>query len=266
MENKSPELEVAIKAALEAGKILEKHFETDIFREYKEDNSPVTLADRESEELIKKMLAEQFPTYSFFGEESGMTEHKSDYVWHVDPIDGTKNFANGIPLFAISIALVLKNELILGVVYNPPTHSMCYAEKGKGAYLNDVKISVSKDDARHAIMTVSRGKKDEDEKLFKELMYKFPRNVVFSSRDIGCAALDLTYIARGGTEVNIQLGLSTYDFAAGIVLVQEAGGRVTDIKGQPYQFPDNHFIASNGVFHDLIVEQVKIQKEKLGLK
>ena len=109
MENKSKELEIAIKAALEAGKILEKYFETEILKEFKEDNTPVTLADNECEAIIKKIILEAFPTHSIFGEETGMTDNGTEYVWYIDPLDGTRNFMNGIPIFATSLALVRDN-------------------------------------------------------------------------------------------------------------------------------------------------------------
>ena len=134
MENKSKELEVAIKAALEAGKVLEKYFETEILKEFKEDTSIVTQADKESEEIIKKIILDNFPEHSILGEETGMTGVEGEYVWHVDPVDGTRNFSNGIPLFAVSIALAHHNKVVVGVIYNPSTHSFFYAEKGKGAY------------------------------------------------------------------------------------------------------------------------------------
>jgi myo-inositol-1(or 4)-monophosphatase len=265
MENKPKELEVAIEAALAAGKILEKYFEGEILKEFKEDTSIVTLADRESEDVIKKIILGAFPTHSMLGEETGMTENKSDYVWHVDPVDGTRNFSNGIPLFAVSIALVFNNEVIVGVVYNPATRSLFYASKGKGAYLNDKKISVSKDDRDHGIFTISPGPGNTDRKLVRELSYVFPKNVVRSVRDLGSAAVELAYVARGGVEANIQIGRYTYDFAAGVLLVQEAGGMITALDGSPWKFPENYFIASNGVFHDLLVEEIKKQKEKINL-
>ncbi len=266
MENKSKELQVAIKAALEAGKILEGYFETEIMKSVKEDKSLVTLADKESEEIIKKIIFEAFPDHSILGEETGMNGNKGEYVWHVDPVDGTRNFANGIPIFAVSIALVYRDEVIVGVVYNPATKSLFYAEKNKGAFLNDKKISVSKDDKDHAIFTVSPSKGDSDRKLKRELLHYFPKNVVQSVRDLGCTALELSYVARGGLEVNAQLGLNTYDFAAGTLLVQEAGGVITNLDGSPWAFPNNQLIASNGVFHDLLVAEVKRQKEKLGIQ
>ncbi len=265
MENKSKELEIAIKAAREAGKVLEKYFETEILKEFKEDDTPVTLADTESEEIIKKIILSEFPSHCILGEETGMTGSGSEYVWHIDPVDGTRNFANGIPLFAVSIALVRNNEVIVGVVYNPATKSLFYAESSKGAYLNDKRIFVSKDNIDHGIVTVSPGKLQIEKKLLLELYYDLPK-IIRSARNLACTALDLSYVARGGLEVNIQLGLSTYDFAAGTLLVQEAGGKITTLEGGEWKFPDNHFIASNGVFHGVIVAEIKKQKEKLGMK
>ncbi len=119
MQTKSKELEVAIGAALEAGKIVEKYFETEILKEFKEDKSIVTRADKESEEVIKKIIFQNFPSHLILGEETGMNGEKTDrneHVWHVDPVDGTKNFSNGIPIFAISIALAHKGEVSVGVV------------------------------------------------------------------------------------------------------------------------------------------------------
>ena len=197
MQNKSKELETAIRAALEAGKILEKYFETEILKEFKEDSSLVTLADKESEEIIKKFILEAFPVHSVFGEETGMTKNQDECVWHIDPIDGTRNFANGIPIFGISIAMACKDELILGVIYNPATKSLFYAEKGKGAYLNDIKIHVSSDDKEQGIVTVSPGSLRENRVLLRELYYHLPK-MVRSVRDLGCTALELAYVARGG--------------------------------------------------------------------
>src|SRR3989344_4617573 len=240
MENKSEFLKVAIKAALEAGKILEKYFETEILKEFKEDTSIVTLADRESEEVIKKIILNAFPTHSILGEEMGMAGQEKDHVLHVCSVGGPRKFFYGISLF--------------------------YASKGKGAYLNNKRIFVSKDDKDRAIITVSPGKLDVEKKLFLELFHDLP-NIIRSTRNLGCTALELSYIARSGIEANIQLGWSyTYDFAAGTLLVQEAGGTITMLDGSPWKFPEHHFISSNGVFHNLLVEEVKKQKAKLNIK
>ena len=174
MKNKSRELEVAIKAALQAGKILEKYFEGEILRETKEDKSIVTRADRESEDVIKKLISETYPDHSIWGEETGLTENGNEYKWHIDPLDGTRNFANGIPFFAVSIALQHEGEIIVGVVYNPAMKALFYAEKGKGAYWNKKRIFVSQEDEDKCIATVSSGRKIEDLKLRRGLMHDLP--------------------------------------------------------------------------------------------
>lgn len=265
MENKSKELEVAIQAALEAGKILERHFETDILKEFKEDKSVVTIADKEAEEVIKKIILAEFPNHSIIGEETGMTKNTGDHTWCVDPVDGTRNFANGIPFFAVSVALLNEKEPVVGVVYNPATNSLFYAEKGKGSYLNDKKIQVSQDPAEKALMTVSSGRKSIDRKIRRGLMHDLPERIVSSVRDLGSTALDLSYLARGSTEADIKFGLDIYDLAAGVLLVTEAGGLVTNTEGGEWNIKDTSFIASNGLFHDVLIEEVKKQKEKLNL-
>jgi|SRR3989344_3988958 len=266
MKDKSPELQIAIKAALEAGKVLERHLETEIIKGVKDDKSITVVADGEAEDVIKKIILDAYPTHSILGEETGMTQNGYEYVWYIDPVDGTRNFAHGIPFFAVCIALLHKDNLQLGVVYNPATRSLFYGESGKGAYLDDKRIFVSKDDVLRSMITVSRGKNADDEKLFRELLHDLPMGTVASVRDLGCTALDLTYVAQGALEANINLGLHSYDFAASVLIVQEAGGKITTLDGGEWKFPDNHFIASNGVFHDVLVEEVKKQKAKLNFK
>ena len=265
MSDKSRELETAIQAAVEAGKIIEKYFETDILREMKDDDSIVTHADKDAEDAIKKIITATFPGHSILGEETGLTENGSEYKWYIDPIDGTRNFSNGIPFFAVSIALLKNDEPLIGVVYNPTLHSLFYAEKGKGAFWNHQKMSVSKDDKNRCIVTISSGRKKEDIALRRALMHDLPGKIS-SVRDFGCSALDLAYVARGNMEVVSHLGLNTYDFAAGVLLVEEAGGMVTDLEGKPWKFPGCYYIASNGVFHQTIVDEIKSQKTKLGIQ
>jgi myo-inositol-1(or 4)-monophosphatase len=268
MENKSKELEIAIQAAKEAGKVLEKYFEAEILREYKDDNSVVTLADKEAEDVIKKIILENFPDHSILGEETGLTQNGADYKWYIDPLDGTSNFANGIPLFAVSLALEHKGEIIVGVITNPATETIFYTEKGKGAYCNDVQIYVSKDNQDKATVSFSAGRGDDKRRLREELYYTLPKPKGFigAVRNLGCTALELAYVARGGLEANVQIGLSTYDFAAGIILIKEAGGMVTDYKGDEYKFPENYFIASNGVFHDFLIEEIQNKRKILGIE
>ncbi len=222
MENKSHELIIAIECAKQVGLILKEHFETDLDHEIKDDTSIVTIADKQAEEIIKSVLEKEFPLYSFFGEESGLTDNKSNYLWHVDPLDGTRNFANGIPIFAVSIALEHRGEVVMGVVYNPITDSLFYAEKGTGAYLNGKQVHVSKQDKKSAMLTAGASQKDTDQALIRTIMDTFPKRVVRSMRYLGCTALELCYLARGGTEVVIEIGLGTYDIDEGTIIVQEA--------------------------------------------
>lgn len=260
MREKSKELEVAIHAALEAGKILEKYFETGIEREKKDQDASkvvesVTKVDRESEALIKKILSDNFPTHSIMGEETGLTDNQSEYIWYVDPVDGTTNYAHGLPLFGVSIALAHNNNLLTGVIYNPKTKELLYAEKGKGAYLNDRPIHVSKDDEKVGMMTTGTGRDKKDMEFTTDFTTTI-RSKVRYVRILGCTIMELSYVARGSMEADIITGLSPHDFAAGALLVLEAGGKVTKHDGSPWQFPDNYFIASNGVFHDLLVEEI----------
>ncbi|MBI3305874.1 inositol monophosphatase [Candidatus Nomurabacteria bacterium] len=266
MQNKSKELEVAINAALEAGKIVKKHFENGIEKEHKENihmADVVTEADRESETIIRKIILESFPSHSIMGEEGGMIGDKSEYVWHVDPIDGTANFASGLPVFGISIALARGNELLLGVIYNPIVGDLLYAEKGKGAYLNSKRMQVSDDDVKKGMYTIGAGRTLEDRKLFKNLYFNLPDKIRYA-RMFGCTVMELSYVARGSSEAHIVLGLNSYDFAAGVLLVQESGGKITKLDGSAWAFPENYFIASNGVFHDLLIEEVQKQIKNLA--
>lgn len=261
MENKSQELQIAIKAALEAGALLKGYFEGDIGKELKDDSSFVTIADRESEEIIKNIISKNFPTHSILGEETGMTKNDDMYVWHIDPIDGTHNFANGIPIFGVSIALEKQGGLIVGVVYNPATQSLFYTEKGKGAWLNNRQIFVSKEERETGMLTSGFSGGGETRKLKDAIRTEFPATFIRSTRNLGCMALELAFVARGGTEVCVQFGLKTYDFAAGALLVLEAGGTITNFDGSEWKFPGNKFLASNGVFHTELVNKIaEVQK------
>jgi myo-inositol-1(or 4)-monophosphatase len=256
MKDKTQELKTAIRAAKEAGEMLRDYFHgSEDDREVKDDSTIVTIADKRSEEIIKNTILGAFPDHCVLGEESGMTENNSDFVWHVDPVDGTRNFANGIPIFAVSIALEKQGEIILGVVYNPVTDRMFYGESGKGVWLNDRQVFVSNQDQSQGMLTISAGRAKEDSAFKFELLHKgsaFVRSV----RSFGCAALELAYLASGGTEAFILLGLNTYDFAAGVFLVKEAGGMVTKLDGSEWKFPGNYFLASNGVFHENLLENI----------
>jgi len=265
MDNKSNFLQIAIDAAQQGGVVLKKYFQKEILKEYKEDKSLVTQADKEIEDLIIGLINKNFPEHSILGEETGHTKKESEYTWHIDPLDGTTNFENGIPIFGVSVALEHRGELVLGVVCNPITDNLFYAEKGKGAYVNHNKISVSQDNAEHGVLSIGSGREKEIMHLARTLLFNMP-NRVGKVRYLGSAALELSFIARGGLDGFFGIKLKTYDFAAGLIIAQEAGAMITSLEGLPYKFPETSFIASNGVFHDILVDEIKKQKEKLNIQ
>jgi len=249
-------IETAIEAAKKGGEVASKYFETELEHEIKDDKSFVTKADKETEAAILSVLKAKFPDHAFLAEETGESGNHPEYLWVIDPIDGTANFVNGLPLWAISIGLVKNGEVVAAVVYNPVINLLVHAEKGKGLWCNGVRLHVSAQEKDKAMITVGVGKapgvKDKLAALFRESP-KF----IKTYRYVGSAALELALLARGGTEAFISLGNSKWDYAAGVLLVQEGGGKITDFKGNSWQLEENWFIASNGVVHNDIIEIVR---------
>ena len=248
-------LEIALKAAKAGGEVLSHYFETSIEKRVKDDLSFVTKADVEAEAKIREVIASKFPEHTFVGEESGVDKKESSYQWYVDPLDGTINFANGLPIFAVSIGLAKGDELVACVIHNPVTNSLFYAEKGKGAFWNEEKISVSNQDATKAMITIGRGKKEED-KAYVNRIFTGALKHIKTVRYLGSAALEMAYLARGGTEGYVNLGTQKWDYAAGALLVQEAGGTITDLEGNPWSMEQNYFVASNGIAHNDLLKVV----------
>lgn len=249
-------IEIAVEAAKKGAEVALKYFETELEHEIKDDKSFVTKADREAEDAILAVLRAKFPDHSFLGEETGETGSKSEYLWVVDPIDGTANFVNGLPFWAVSVALVRNNEPICAVISNPAMNLLLHAERGKGLWHNDARLKVSTQSKDAAMFTVgvgkSQGVKDKVLAIFRES----PKRLK-TYRYVGSAALELALLARGGTEGFISLGNSKWDYAAGVLLVQEAGGTITDLAGNPWTFEQNWFVASNGVIHEDILEVIR---------
>lgn len=247
-------LETAIGAAKEAGEILRKNFEiVGMERELKDDKSFVTETDKQSEEIIVRKIAEVFPDHGILGEEGHSINPDAEYQWIIDPLDGTANFVNGIPIFAISIGLVKSGIPQIGVVYNPVTNSVYAGERGKGVTYNGQKTNVSKQEASAGVVTIGYGGKDKTRA--RNLPGK--ASAYFkSTRLLGCCALEMGYVARGGTEGFICMSLSKWDYAAGALLIEEAGGMITTHDKKPWSLESGSFIASNGVAHDALAELV----------
>lgn len=259
-------LETAINAARKAGAVTLRYFETNIAREVKADKSFVTAADREAEAVILDEIKKDFPNHRILSEEGGGQENGSKYQWVIDPLDGTANLLNGIPLFAVSIAALKDGVPVAAVVYQPVGDSLYAAEKGKGALWTPSRgadsarrkerhVQVSDGSAEHAMIDFGPGKK-EKERLNRLL--STTEQFVKSKRYLGCCSLGLAYVARGGTEGFVCLGLNKWDYAAGVLLVTEAGGTITGFDGRPWTFGSNDFfIASNGIVHDALLALVK---------
>ncbi len=222
----------------------------------------VTAADRKAEEIIHEELRHARPDYSFLMEESGKTDGRDlTHRWIVDPIDGTTNFMHGIPLFAISIALERDGELVAGVIYNPASDELYTAEKGKGAFMNDRRLRVaSRSELGGAVVCCGiphLGRGDQNE-FMRELSAIGPK--VAGIRRTGSAALDLAWVAAGRFDGFWERGLSAWDMAAGIVLVREAGGLVTDLNNKFAMLTRGDVLAGNDQIHPAIYRTLRAAK------
>lgn len=253
---RSKELEMAIRATREAGDLLMRHYGRVAVR-YKKDGSIVTDADVKSEKIIKSILNSEFPDYSFLGEESGIDDRDSEYTWLIDPLDGTTNYCIKNPFFNVSIALAYREEPVLGVVYYPFQDELFYAEKGKGAYLNDEKIEVSKqENIEDSVVCFCHAPEKETVETMSKVFRRI-KLVNTTLRQIGAAALELSYVACGRVEAFLMIKLNPWDVAAGAVIVREARGEVTDFDGNSFNLNARDILASNGKIHEGLLELIK---------
>jgi len=242
-------LETAVDIAREAGALLANLFERRIGYELKGDFDLVTEADKASEKLIVERLRTHFPSHSIVAEEGGGHETGGEFRWYVDPLDGTTNFAHGYPMFNTTLALERNGELIAGVVFEPVRGEMFAAELGGGAYLNNKRMHVSKA-ARLADSLLITG--FPSFKRHKSVNVHFFHQVAMATHGVrrsGSAALDLAYVAAGRADGFWEFGLNPWDMAAGVLLVEEAGGRSTDMKGEPRGMRGPHLLATNNAIH-----------------
>jgi myo-inositol-1(or 4)-monophosphatase len=243
--------DIAVSAAREGGRVLMQKFGRTLKVHHKGEVDLVTEADRAAEDAIVSMIHHTFPRHDILAEEGEYSSHGSDYLWIIDPLDGTTNYAHGFPWFAVSIALAVAGEIILGVVYNPFHREFFIAEKGKGVFLNDVELRVSTT-ARldHALLATGF---PYDRKTSPANNYDHFVNfqqAARACRRTGSASLDLAYTAAGRLDGFWEMKLKPWDMAAGILMVQEAGGRVTDFDQAPLQLHGQECLASNGIIHD----------------
>ena len=242
-------LGIAIEIAREAGAVLREGFFRPKQISYKGEVDLVTESDRRSEELVVARLRKQFPDHGIVAEEGGGAAARAKYCWHVDPLDGTTNFAHGYPCFAVSIGLVEDGKPLVGVVFNPIADELFTAARGEGAFLNGNRIRVSPVE-KLAQSLVATGFPTHLRKKSSNMEYywQFTLRTHGVRRD-GSASLDLCSVACGRFDAYWEFGLSSWDTAAGVLLVEEAGGTVSDLAGQPYRLGGPSLISSNGRIH-----------------
>lgn len=249
-------LDFAVQTAREAGRILAERFGRITEVSHKGEIDLVTEADLASERFIIERIRNYYPRHAILAEESGPSdagERRSDYVWIVDPLDGTTNYAHGYPVFAVSIALEHQGEILLGVVYDPMRDELFAAERGAGATLNGRRIRVSDVEDLNKAMLCTGFPYDVRER--GEFARHF-RNFIMTAQAVrrdGSAALDLAYVASGRFDGFWEEGLNPWDVAAGALLVEEAGGRVTDYQGRPFSIYRAPVLASNGLVHEAMM-------------
>lgn len=229
----------------------------------------VTEVDKGSEMMIRNLIMTHFPTHSILGEEGvepgpeasiKALEDAStaEYLWIVDPVDGTTNFVHGFPFFSVSIALAHKGEVIMGVVYDPNRDELFVAEKGKGAYVRGRRMGVAPEERLIDSLVATGFPTDRNAALplnMKGLQELAPK--VRNIRSGGSAALHLAYVASGRLNGYWELGLNSWDIAAGMLLVKESGGQVTDTLGQPYHLGVRNVVATNGHIHKELTEELQ---------
>ncbi|MBN1154998.1 inositol monophosphatase [candidate division KSB1 bacterium] len=253
-------VEIARIAALEAGKIIisattELHT---IEIENKVDFDFVTEIDKKSEAKILELIHSHFPDHSIMAEESGKNTIKSDYKWIIDPLDGTTNYIHGFPFFSISISLLKYDEIIMGVVYDPLRKELFHAEKDRGAYLNDRPIHVSLE-TNPARCLIGTGFPFKHKNYISDYLKSFRAvfDHVSGIRRPGSAAIDLAYVACGRLNGFWEAKLSPWDISAGILLIKEAGGIVTDFSGRDTFLTSGEMVTANPYIHNFLLSIIK---------
>jgi len=244
-------MEFAAKTAEDAGRILLESNRKKIAK-VKGFQDMALEADIESEKAIIGAIEKKFPLHNIVSEEAGSIRKGSEFTWCIDPLDGTKNYYRGMPIFSVSIALAKGSEIIAGAVFDPSTKRMYCAEKGKGAFLNGEKISVS-----------------ETKELNATLVYLDSRNMkggacdkilgaVYRARNFGVGSLGLCYTAQGGFDAFVHPKITKdIDIAAGVIIAREAGAKVTDFEGRQFSVESESCVAANGALHAKILELLK---------
>ena len=253
--------------AREAGALLMHHFHQHLKIEYKGEADLVTAADRAAEVLIRERIRQQWPAHDILGEEQGLSDQGSEYRWYIDPLDGTTNFAHGYPVFCVSMALEHRalehrasaqtGERIAAVIYDPTRDELFLAERGRGAHLNGETIRVSKTAALKECLLATGF---PSQKRHKNPNIFFYHQITLHSHGVrraGSAALDLCNVAAGRFDGFWEFNLNPWDTAAGVLILEEAGGKVSRFDGSPFELNSRETVASNGLIHLELLQEFK---------
>jgi len=256
----NPLLTIAVKAARSAGNIIARYSDQvdSLSIITKQRNDFVSEVDKLAEKAIIDMIKVSYPEHAILAEETGTHEGSGDgkdYLWIIDPLDGTTNFLHGIPQYAVSIAVQHKKSIIMAVIYNPINGELFTASKGAGAWLNDKRIRVSKHKSLEGsiIGTGFPYRKDQSVKHYLPVFETFMKKTAGLRRP-GAASLDLAYIAAGRYDGFFEMGLNKWDIAAGVLIIREAGGLIGDLKGEGTYLETGNIVAANPkIFHQMLV-------------
>src|SRR5581483_2856373 len=245
--------------------LLMEYFARRVKVEYKGDVDVVTEADRNSEKLILSRIRALWPHHDIMAEEGGRVESGSDYRWYVDPLDGTTNFAHGYPVFGVSLAIDYKGKRLAGVVYDPTRNELFAAEHGKGAYLNGGRIHVSKVGNLGESLVATGFPSHKRHKNPNIYFYHQITLRTHGVRRAGSASLDLCCVAAGRFDGFWEFNLNPWDTAAGVLMVEEAGGMVSGFDGGPFNINSRETLASNGLIHEALLREFAAIFEGRGL-
>lgn len=248
-------LRTAVYAAKKAGKALMKGYNPLGVALLKGRGHEVTRYDIESERIIKGIIREKYPAHNILAEESGYSEKGSYYTWFVDPLDGTRNYKRGSPFFSVSISVSKCHELVMGLVYAPYMNELYHAVKGTGAYINGKLISVSSNSELSKSFLVSCEGTTGTERYAK--IYRKIRPKALDLVKLGSAAIECCWVAAGKADAYIVPKINLWDISAGVLIVEEAGGKVTDFSGNKWNLKPSDVVASNGVIHSRLVKLLK---------
>jgi len=248
-------IEFALKTAEKAGRVAMRHFRRKMKTAFKSKQDILTIADTEAEKLVIREIHRRFPNHGILAEETGEHNPKSDYLWVVDPVDGTVNYAAGLPFFSVSIALAYKKQPLLGVVYDPFHNEFIYAEKNRGSYLNGRRLRVGDErNLINCVVATDLGHK-RSRLIARRIKNLIP--VTRAVRILGSASLGLSYVAVNRVQAYIHNDIQPWDAAAASVIIREAGGNLLNFSGKSWELYDRTAIASNQSLSKQLLEYVR---------